>query len=339
MFFDGALDDPDSLSRIDHRLREIASSGAMIRRAHLAAAEDLARLDDDAGRPRAVIAAGPDGRLLRAVLDAVCPVPFVAWPHAGLPGWAGPLDLVVMISTHGAGSDEIATAAEARRRGCSLLVAAPRPSPLEEAVSGRGAVVLPSGGTDAAAQAVPVLEALHLLGLGPAVDADAVAEALDQVAKRCAPSVPVDENVAKELALALADDIPVVWGGSVLAARAARRVAEAWRTATGRPVVAGDMDQILPILAAAPESDVFADPFEDGASTSARPALVILDDGVDGPAVLNARATLENAAEMTGVRVQNVVAVDGPDFARFAALVATGRFAAAYLALGLGRPV
>ena len=36
------------------------------------------------------------------------------------------------------------------------------------------------------------------------------------------------------LAIALADANPVVWGGSVLAARAARRVAESIRRATGR---------------------------------------------------------------------------------------------------------
>ena len=338
MFLDGALDDPDALAGIDHRLREIASSGAMVRRARIAAAEELALIDAADWRPRAVIAAGPDGRLLRAVLDAVCPVPFVAWPHAGLPGWAGPLDLVVMISSHGAGSGEIAAAAEARRRGCSMLVAAPRPSPLADAVSGRGTIMLPADRTEAAAQTVPVLEALHLLGLGPPVDAEAVAEALDQVATRCAPSVSIDENVAKGLALALADDVPGGWGGAVLAARAARRIAEAWRTATGRPVVAGDVEQIVPILAAAPAVDVFADPFEDGAVATSRPALVLLDDGVDGP-VAAARATLENTAEATGVRVQYIVAVDGPDIARFASLVVIGRFTGVYLALGLGRPV
>ena len=35
---------------------------------------------------RAVIAAGPDSRLLRAVLEPWCPVPFVAWPSPALPG-------------------------------------------------------------------------------------------------------------------------------------------------------------------------------------------------------------------------------------------------------------
>src|SRR5690625_4522268 len=325
MFFDGALDDAEALAGIDHRLREIASFGAMIRRAHLAAAEELTFLDTDVGRARAVIAAGPGSRLLRAVVDAVCPVPFVAWPHGGLPTWAGPLDLVVMISPHGAGADEIAAATEARRRGCAFVVATPRPSPLDDAVSGRGVTVLPSGETEPLAQVVPVLEALHLLGLGPKADAEDVATVLDQVATQCGPAVRTDDNVAKRLALALADDVPVVWGGSVLAARAARRIVEAWRTATGRPVVAGDVEQILPILLAAPARDVFADPFEDE-DTSARPTLVLLDDGADLPSGSTGRSTLENAAEMTGVRTQDIVADEGPGIARFAALVTIGQF-------------
>ena len=56
----------------------------------------------DQERPRAVVAAGPDSRLLRAVLEPWCPVPFVAWPAAGLPGWAGAMDLVVVLAPDGA---------------------------------------------------------------------------------------------------------------------------------------------------------------------------------------------------------------------------------------------
>jgi hypothetical protein len=44
------------------------------------------------------------------------------------------------------------------------------------------------------------------------------------------------------------------------------------------------------------------------------------------------------AAERSAVRVHEVRAAEGPDVGRFAALLSTGRFAAAYLALGLGRP-
>ncbi|TDE15943.1 SIS domain-containing protein [Jiangella asiatica] len=338
MFFDGSLDDPNALSVIDPVLRDVAGWGAQVRLAESAAADVLGSLDGGGDRPRAVIAGGADGRLFRAVLEPICPVPFVAWPHRGLPGWAGPLDLVILVCPHGVGEDEISAVAEARRRGCALLVTAPERSPMRDAAAGRGTTFIPAGSTDATALAVPMLHALHLLGLGPQVDAEPVAAALDDVAERCGPSVPVDVNPAKELALGLADDVPVVWGGSVLAARAARRVAEALRSASGRPAVAGDADQLVPLLAGAPEPDLFADPFEDGPATTTRPALVILDDGADTDPAVAERARLDDAASSAGVRVQEVRAVEGPDIGRFAALLATGRFAAAYLALGLGRP-
>lgn len=337
MFFDGSLDDTNALSVIDPVLREIAGWGAQVRLADVASADVLATLN--AGdRPRAIVAGGPDGRLFRAVLEPVCPVPFVAWPHRGLPGWAGPLDLVVVVCRDGNGDDEISAVAEARRRGCQLLVAAPEGSAMHQAAAGRSTIFLPAGSADPTALAVPVLHALHIMGLGPQVEVEPVAAALDDVAERCGPNVPADANPAKELALAIADDVPVVWGGSVLAARAARRVAEALRSASGRPAVAGEADLLVPILEGAPESDLFADPFEDGSAASLRPALVILDDGSDSPAALAGRARLDAAAQSGGVRFQEVRAVEGPDIGRFAALLATGRYAAAYLALGLGRP-
>lgn len=338
MFFDDSLEDQEALARIDPVLREIAGWGAQVRMAGNTAEPVLAELSAAVDRPRAVVAGGPDGRLFRAVLEPVCPVPFVAWPHAGLPGWAGPLDLVVVVCAEGVGQDEISAVGAAQRRGCSLLVVAPSGSPLHEATMGRNTLFIPAGSADATALAVPVLRALHLLGLGPDVSADAVADSLDEVASRCAPAVPVDENPAKELALSLADDVPVVWGGSVLAARAARRVAEGLRSASGRPAVAGDDAQLVPLFESAPELDVFADPFEEGAPAPSRPALVVLDDGDDSATVLAARDRLDKAAEGASIRMQVVRATDGPDVGRFAALLATGRFAAAYLALGLGRP-
>ncbi|NEE02496.1 SIS domain-containing protein [Phytoactinopolyspora halotolerans] len=335
MFDDASLDDPQALNTIDDELRRIAGWGAEVRRAHTAAADVLAQVDQ-MDRPRAIIASGPHGRLFRAVLEPVCPVPFVVWPYGGLPAWAGPLDLVVVVCPEGDREEEVVAAAEARRRGCSLLVAAPEGSQLHTAAAGRETCFLPAGSADTTALAVPVLCALHLLGLGPEVEAEPVAEALDQVAKDCSPSVESDANPAKNVALALADSTPVVWGGSVLAARAARRVAESLRAASGRPAVAGDDAQLVPLLAGAPEADIFADPFEDGAS-ELRPALVILDDGTEPAIAAAARRRLEEAAERASVRVQPVLAVEGSQMARFATLLATGRYAAAYLGLGLGR--
>ena len=88
-----------------------------------------------------------------------------------------------------------------------------------------------------------------------------VAEALDDVAIACSPQRDLAVNPAKMLAIALADTTPVVWGGSVLAARAARRVAESIRRATGRSALAGDAEHLLPVLEAARPRDVFDDPF------------------------------------------------------------------------------
>jgi hypothetical protein len=337
VFDDTRVDDPVLLARVDDALREVAGWGAEVRRASSAAEPGLAALTGaDGDRPRAAVAAGADGRLLRTVLEPVCPVPFVAWPHPGLPGWAGPLDLVVVLCPAGRGSDsDEATVVEAVRRGCDLLLAAPLDSPMDRARRGRG-VLLPAGSHDALAASVPVLSALHRLGLGPAVDAEPVADALDAIALRCGPGVPLDENPAKQLALVLADHVPVLWGGSPLASRAARRVAEGLRAATGVPAVAGDEAQVTPLLEAAVEPDLFADPFLDSQSTAdaarpLRPVLVVLDDGA-GKTV--ARARLEHAAATRDVRVHEVSVSPAPDVARFASLLALGRFAALYLQVG-----
>jgi len=337
-FDDTRLDDPDALATVDDDLRAVAEWGAEVRRADLTAADARDSITETlAPRPRAVVAAGPDGRLLRTVLEPVCPAPFVAWPHAGLPGWAGPLDLVVVLSATGEDSpDDESTVAEAVRRGCDLLVTCPEGSTLAQACAGRG-VLVPAGSPDALALSVPLLAALHTLGLGPEVSAEPVAAALDAVAQACGPAVTVDANPAKQLALALADRVPVLWGGSPLAGRAARRMAEALRAATGVPAVAGSPDQLEPLLLAAPEHDVFADPFADeGTDRPAAPVLVVLDDGATDDAVQVARARLETAAQARGVLVRPVTVEHGSDVARFASLLAIGRFAATYLALGQG---
>src|SRR5699024_5286128 len=103
---DSRLDDPDALATADPTLRTLAEAGGRVRIEHdsaAAALEALASTD----RPRAVIAAGPEARLIRALLEPVCPVPFVAWPARGLPGWVGPLDLVVLLAADQAPADLI----------------------------------------------------------------------------------------------------------------------------------------------------------------------------------------------------------------------------------------
>ena len=154
------------------------------------------------------------------------------------------------------------------------------------------------------------------------------------MAIECSPNNDVASNPAKDLALMLADALPLVWGGSVLAARAARRVVEALRLASGRPALAADAGHLLPVLNQPPR-DLFADPFDK--PEELRPGLVILDDGVDDPGVAEHRRKLEAKAERNDVRVHVVTQADGTDIARYAALTQHGRYAAAYLGIGLGR--
>ncbi len=338
LWFDEArLDDEAALATIDLRLRSLAAGGARVRlEVHEAAAASGAAIarDRDASRPRAVIAAGPDSRLLRAVLEAWCPVPFVAWPGPALPGWAGALDLVVMLAPEGSDSGSASVVAEAVRRGAQVVVACPPASLVADHAAGRYSTILPTTSGDQLATAVVMLDYLEQVGLGPRTAAESVARALDEVAVACSPYADLAVNPAKMLAISLADTAPVVWGGSVLAARAARRVAESIRRASGRSALAGDAEHLLPVIEGARARDVFEDPFADGGGDQ-RPLLVILEDGADEPVVREQRGRLRAAAQSRGVRIETVTSDAETGVGRYASLMLQGTYAAEYLRLGL----
>ena len=94
------------------------------------------------------------------------------------------------------------------------------------------------------------------------------------------------------------------------------------------------------IRAAAP-ADLFADPFNDatdgGDGERPPPVLVVLDDGAEGATIREQRARLAAAADDQHVRVETVSSEAVTDVARYAALLTTGTYAAAYLGIGLGR--
>lgn len=347
-FDDSRLDDEAALAACDGMLRPLAEAGARVRREAGGASEAIeAAVQQTAGetRPRAVVAAGPDSRLLRAVLEPWCPVPFVAWPGPSLPGWAGSLDLVVVLAPEGSDSGTASAVAEAVRRGCQLVVACPQRSMVADHAAGRHSTVLPVTSGDQLATAVVMLQFLDRLDLGPDADPEAVATALDDVAIACSPYRDLAVNPAKMLAIALADSLPLIWGGSTLAARAARRVAESIRRTSGRAALAADAEHLLPVVAATARHDVFADPYadpyadpdDDPAAEDRRPMLVVLDDGSADASVREQRGRLAAAADERGVRVETVATEAANEVARYAALLSTGTFAAAYLGVGLGR--
>ncbi len=339
-FDESRLDDPVVLGSADPVLRQMAEAGARVRRDATEAAasvHDAVRRAVEQGRPRAVIAAGPDSRLLRAVLEPWCPVPFVAWPTSGLPGWAGSMDLVVVLAPQGTDPGAAASAAEAVRRGCQVVVASPPRSMVAEHAEGRWSTLLPTTTGDQLATAVVMLDYLDRVDLGPRADAESVASALDEVAAACSPHQDLAGNPAKMLAIALADTSPVVWGGSVLAARAARRVAESIRRASGRSAIAGDAEHLLPVLEAAKRRDVFDDPFADpfdDQTPAPRPVLLVLDDGSQEAVVREQRGRLQSVAVERGIRIETVGTEAATEVARYASLLLTGTYAAEYLRLG-----
>lgn len=334
-FDDTRLDDLDVLRRSDEFLRGLASAGARMRVEAAAAEAPLAGVH--AERPRAVLALGPEARLLRAVLEPWCPVPFVAWPSASLPNWLGALDLVVVLAQGDAAEQSTLHGAvhDAVRRGARVLIACAPESSVAGCAKSADTTLLPTTTDDELATAVVMLSALAKAGLGPAVDALQVAESLDLVAEECSPFQDIANNPAKELALVLAEATPLVWGGSVLAARASRRVAEQLRAASGRAALAADASELCTVVAKAPRRDLFADPFEDPTST-ARPAVIVLDDGDETDEVGHDLRMLENTTRDHEVRVWRTTHARGAVMERYVGLLHTGRFGAAYLRIALG---
>src|SRR5688572_19994536 len=191
------LDDLDALAALDSRgtLRSLASAGAQVRRALVSADEAGVARVSGGERPRSVLVAALGGSsLVCDVLDLLAepgsPVPVLTRRDAPLPGWVGPLDLVIAVSQSGRAAGPLALAAEAARRGASLLTVGAAGSPLADvSVRARGvhvdvALPTPSSRTALWGMLTPVLLAADAMGLArvPRATLERVADLLDEVA-------------------------------------------------------------------------------------------------------------------------------------------------------------
>ncbi|MFD0278727.1 SIS domain-containing protein [Kitasatospora sp. NPDC127111] len=299
MLDDTLLDDPAALQRADHdrALLALAGAGARVRTAlRLADAAGIDRLRPD-GRPRAVLVAGHGsaltaGEILAALAGTsvlVVPLPpadVAAVPHtdraaappaftAGLawqlPGWAGPLDLLVISSADGGEQGLVSLAEQAYARGCAIVVTAPAGSPLAEAALQVRALPLPyvppnlpDDGTAPAGRAAepdlpaedpaalwahltPLLALTQKLGVTqlPYDAPAATADLLDATAVRCRPDAAAYTNPAKGLAARLAGTVPLLWAEGPVAEAAAVRFAAQLADRAGRPALAGRLPQVL----------------------------------------------------------------------------------------------
>lgn len=364
------LDDAEGLAKADPSgsLMALASAGAQVRTALRAAQEaEVERLTGD-GRPRAVIVASLGGSavvgdVLTMLAGSGSPVPVTVRRGLPLPGWVGPLDLVVAVSMSGRAPGPLGLAAEAARRGSRLLTVGMEESPLADVARRTGGVHVPiPPPASPAARAsrmgmwsllTPVLAASRAVGLTDASAAllEGVADRLDTRAATYRPASEAFINPAKTLALELADAVPVVLGdGDVTGVAASRTVAMLARTArvpAMRGALPDDAGDVVATFggpfAARSDEDVFADPFLDGPGRVRLRLLLLRDaeptpDRPDGTWLTTSRIAdaVRVTAQEAGVKITEVTAEPGHPLERFADLVSLTDFASTYLALAGG---
>lgn len=352
------LDDPDALAAADpgDMLRATADAGAQIRRALTATdAAALAAIAAD-GRPRAIVVAGMGGSgisgdVLGAVCGPGCPVSISTVRGYVLPGWVGPLDLVIAVSCSGRTEETLAIAAEAVKRGARLVGVGAAGSPLHELVrSASGSVFV---GVDAGTLmpraslwllSTPLLLIADALGVVsvPRGVLDHAADVLDQRSVECGPASPLADNPAKLLGVALATSLPMVWGTSPIGAVSAYRLACQLNENAKLPVVYGAIpeathNQVVSFdgIFVGPDADIFRDPVEDGAAP-ARLRLVIFRDSAEHPQDARRAEVAAEIAERRGTPVDSLGSPEAHAVVRLASMTGLGDWASVYAAIALG---
>ncbi|MFD9129478.1 SIS domain-containing protein [Kitasatospora sp. NPDC059571] len=288
MLDDILLDDPAALQRADrqHALLALAGAGARVRTAvRLAEEAGLASLRPE-GRPRTVLVAGHGSVLTAAsVLAALAvtgcqvlplaPTEVAPAEHGSfasglgwqLPGWLGPLDLLVIGSDTGRERGLVQLAQQAYTRGCAIVVVAPPHTALSEAALQVRALPLPYAPSAAEpaesqddepdlpaedpgalwAHLAPLAALAARIGVAPIGEGAlaAVADRLDEVAVRCRPDAAAYLNPAKGLAAQLSGTVPLVWAEGAVPAAAAERFAAMLADRAGLPALPGRLTQAL----------------------------------------------------------------------------------------------
>jgi glucose/mannose-6-phosphate isomerase len=350
------LDSADRLIAADsgEMLRAVATSGAQVREgAALAADAHLEQLALD-GRPRAIVVLGMGGSGIAGdVLSAICghesPVPVFVHKGYGLPGWVGAADLVCGVSCSGSTEETLSGFEEALRRGARLLGVGAADSPLAFiAERGRAPFVqvraegrLPR--SMAWALSVPLLVAAAELGLGdctPRALEDTAAR-LDETAILCRPGSEAFVNPGKELALSLADSLPMAWGCSGVASAAAYRLACQWNENAKLPAISASLpeanhNQVVAFdgsYGAGATNDIFADPDE----STGKLRLVLLRDPADEHPQVTRRADVsKDIADSRGVPYTELTAEGNSRLERLASLIGLIDYGSVYTALGSG---
>jgi hypothetical protein len=353
------LADPQALEDADQggTLRLVAMGGARIRRAAAlreldpAAGQALDTVAAD-GRPRALVLLGYGtgatvAKLVSSVAGAGTSVPILSVPGPALPGWIGPLDLVVVASTTGRSPEIVAALTEAGRRGCRIVVVAPPTSEVAKIAGQTRSALLGMADESAPIWArlwsvtVPALLAVEAAGILPAQSYEAAATAADDAAVRFRPSQETFVNPAKEIALRCTEHPVAAWGAGPVATISAARLADQAALRAGRPVLHASLPDLgrgqLGLLdgsAAPSEAELFYDPEFDAPRTggSTAPAFVLLSEADVEPRA----SVVEAMVNERNLPLTTVIAEQATTLERAAYLIALADFTACYLAIAVG---
>ncbi|GAA1889358.1 hypothetical protein LX12_002306 [Williamsia serinedens] len=290
------LDDVSQLqgADVDGLLRAGALAGAQVRAISAAVdegvLEPLARV-----RPRAVVVVVGRGTardaadLVVATMSPHTDVPLVVAPS--IPGWVGPLDVVV-VSGDDAGDRALAdAAARAVRRHAELVLDVPVEGPVAEAAAGAGLNLSPRVPAPdpfrfcghVAAMAAVIAALGEVRTAGTRFDAAALADTLDAEASAAHPGNESFHNAAKSLA-ARVEGRQAVWAGDTPATMAlAAHAARTMYAVAGLSGVAAAVSDALAVAArpaadpVVPEVDpIFHDPDFDPPLAAPPPRVLVL---------------------------------------------------------------
>jgi len=322
---DTLLDDPEELVAIDSQrmLASTASAGAAIRAALAVDGDHALGPLTAQGRPRSLCVVGAGGssapgEVLAAVAGRGSPVPVFAFGGPSLPGWVGPMDLVVAVSASGRTPEILSFIGEAQRRGSSVLGVGAAGSPLLLLAGDLGLVANAREGLAAAAQR------------------------LDARAIECGLEVAAPENPAKSLTLHLTAGLPLVWGSGDIGAVAARRLGRQLAENADWPSVVGALPDAArthagllagPWAGQAGHGDIFRDRALDDEQPQPRMRAVLVRDAMEHPDTSAIADAVIQTCERLAVPYQVLSATAGHPIEQLADLIAVMDFASIYAAL------
>lgn len=257
------------------------------------------------------------------------PIAVVRTPR--LPEFCGPHTLVVASSYSGDTVETLGLFEEAVGRGCRMVALTAGGELARRAEElGIGRVIVPEGFMPRAAfgfLSMGAMGALEAMGIMPpqADDVDEAVAEMTGVIAEAGPDVPSTTNPAKELALAIGERVPVVWGADGIGSVAATR----WKSSLNENAKVPSFASALPEL---DHNEV------EGWSAGKGAGFVLIalrHPGEDGDVA--ARFPLSEAiARASGATVHEVSSRGRSELARLLTLVQFGDLVSTYLGIARG---